>query len=143
MGKRFYTIDYGDLAIDWMDNVLFTVGEVVRKYPDAVQSVVVGRYKGFRWALQYPKEAYSVLARVDDTLDLGRELDAVPAVKELMITPDTKRFGLGYINPVKWDNVGRDMFRTGLLDKMPEVRNSYTEKFSSNVLPKWIETGSR
>jgi len=37
MGKTFYTVDYKDLGIDWMDNVLFTTEEIIKKYPDVVQ----------------------------------------------------------------------------------------------------------
>ena len=53
-----------------------------------------------------------------------------------MITPDTKKNGLGYILPKKWENIAKDMFKAGLLEKMPDVKKLYTEKFSSGVMPK-------
>ena len=172
MGKTFYTIDYKDLGIDWMDNVLFTTEEVIKKYPDIVQTLVAGRYRGFQWAFENPKETFEILKRANDGLDpfvgspapdfgtgektplrgnpeqapasgLGsrrvdfvREMDAVGPLKALMFTPDTKKLGLGYINPKKWENVAKDMFRAGLLDKMPDVKKVYTEKFPSGVMPK-------
>jgi NitT/TauT family transport system substrate-binding protein len=181
MGKTFYTIDYKDLGIDWMDNVLFTTEEVIKKYPDIVQTLVAGRYRGFQWAFGNPKETFEILKRANEGLDpfvgaqapdltmgkeaplrvnpeplglssgrrqapafeLGsrrvdfvREIDAIGPLKALMITPDTKKQGLGYINPKKWENVAKDMFRAGLLDKMPDVKKVYTEKFPSGILPK-------
>ena len=63
-------------------------------------------------------------------------MDAVEPMKALMITADTKKSGLGYINPKKWENVAKDMVKAGLLDKMPDVKKVYTEKFPSNVIPK-------
>jgi hypothetical protein len=63
-------------------------------------------------------------------------MDAVAPMKLLMITPETKRYGLGYIHPKKWENVARDMFKAGLLEKMPDVKKVYTEKFASGVIPK-------
>ncbi len=136
MGKTFYTIDYKDLGIDWMDNVLFTTEEIIKKYPSVVQAVVTGRYKGFRWALENPREAFEILKKSNEGLDYAHEMDAVSPLKALMLTPDTSKMGLGYINPKKWEKVARDMVKGGLLDKMPDVKKTYTEKFPSGVLPK-------
>ncbi|MFB3883706.1 MAG: ABC transporter substrate-binding protein [Thermodesulfobacteriota bacterium] len=136
MGKTFYTIDYKDLGINWMDHVLFTTEEVIKKYPDVVQAVVGGRYKGFKWALQNPKETFEILKKVNESLDFGREMDAVGPVKFLMFTPETKKHGLGYVHPKKWGNVARDLIKGGLLEKMPDTTKIYTEKFPSGVMPK-------
>jgi len=136
MGKMFYTVDYKDLGIDWMDNVLFTTEEIIKKYPEVVQAVVTGRYKGFQWALENPKETFEMLKKINEGLDVAHEMDAVAPMKALMITPDTKKNGLGYILPKKWENVARDMFKAGLLDKMPDVKKVYSEKFPSGVMPK-------
>ena len=136
MGKTFYTVDYKDLGIDWMDNVLFTTEEIIKKYPDVVQAVVTGRYKGFQWALGNPKETFEILKKINEGLDFAHEMDAVAPMKALMITPDTKKNGLGYILPKKWENVARDMFKAGLLEKMPEMKKIYTEKFPSGVMRK-------
>jgi NitT/TauT family transport system substrate-binding protein len=136
MGKPFYTIDYKDLGIDWMDNVLFTTEEIIKKYPEVVQAVVVGRYKGFQWALENPKETFEILKKINEGLDLAHEMDAVDPMKALMITPDTKKQGLGYIQSKKWESIAKDMLKAGLLEKMPDVKKFYTEKFPSGVLPK-------
>lgn len=136
LGKTFYTIDYKDLGIDWMDNVLFTTEEIMKKHPDVVQSVVTGRYKGFQWAFQNPREAFNILKKLNEGLDFAHEMDAVAPLKALMINADTKKYGLGYINPKKWENVARDMFKAGLLEKMPDVKKFYSEKFLSGVIPK-------
>ena len=135
MGKSFYTTDYKDLGIDWMDNVLFTTEEIVKKYPEVVQAVVTGRYKGFKWALDNPKETFEMLKKINDSLDFNHEMDAVDPMRALLITADTKKNGLGYIHPRKWENVAKDMFKTGLMDKMPDVKKAYSDKFPSGVMP--------
>jgi NitT/TauT family transport system substrate-binding protein len=136
MGKKFYTIDYRALSVDWMDNVLFTTAEVIRKHPDVVQAIVTGRYRGFQWVFKNVRETVEFLGRDRAGLDAAREMDAVDPTRALMITPDTKTLGLGYILPKKWDNVARDMVRAGLLDRMPDIRKAYTERFPSGVLPR-------
>jgi len=136
MGKIFYTKDYKELGIDWMDNVLFTTEEIIKKYSDVVQAVVTGRYKGFQWALENPKETFEILKKINEGLDFAHEMDAVDPMKALMITPDTKKQGLGYIQPKKWESVAKDMFKAGLLEKMPDMKKVYIEKFPSGVMPK-------
>ena len=136
MGKKFYTIDYKELGVDWMDNVLFTTEEVIRKHPDAAQAIVTGRYRGFQWVSRNPAEAFDILRRNHEGLEAAREMDAVDPIKALMVTSDTKRGGLGHILPGKWQSVAKDMFRAGQLDRMPDVRKAYTEKFPSGVMPK-------
>jgi NitT/TauT family transport system substrate-binding protein len=135
-GKTFYTVDYKDLGIDWMDNVLFTTEEIMRRHPDVVQALITGRYRGFKWALENPKETFEILKKVNEDLDFVHEMDAISPIKALMITPDTKRHGLGYISPKKWEKVARDMFRAGLLERMPDARGAYTEKFPSGIPPR-------
>lgn len=135
MGKTFYTTDYKDLGIDWMDNVLFTTEEIIKKHPEVVQAVVTGRYKGFKWALENPKETFESLKKINDSLDFNHEMDAVDPMKALVITADTKKNGLGYIHPKKWENVAKDMFKAGVIDKMPDVKKAYTDKFPSGVMP--------
>ncbi len=136
IGKTFYTIDYKDFGIDWMDNILFTTEEIIKKHPDVVQAVVTGRYKGFKWAFENPRETFEILKKVNEGLDFAHEMDAVAPMKLLMITPETKKYGLGYIHPKKWENVARDMFKAGLSEKMPDTKKIYTEKFPSGVMPK-------
>jgi len=136
MNKVFYTIDYRDLGIDWMENVLFTTEEVIRKYPDIVQTVVTGRCKGYKWIFENPREAFETLKKTDEGLNLAREIEAISPMKLLMFTPETKKYGLGHISPKKWENVGRNMFKTGFLEKMPYVKRIYTERFPSGVMPK-------
>jgi len=136
MGKKFYTIDYKDLGIDWMDNVLFTTEDIIKKYPEVVQAVVTGRYKGFLWALENPKGTFDILKKINEGLDFAHEMDAVAPMKALMITPDTRKNGLGYILPKKWEKVAKDMVKAGLLEKVSDVKKVYTEKFASGVMPK-------
>jgi len=136
MKKTFYTTDYKDLGIDWMDNVLFTTEEIIKKHPEVVQAVVTGRYKGFQFSFQNPKETFEILKKFNEGLDFAHEMDAVGPMKALMITAVTKKNGLGYINPKKWNNVAKDMANAGLLEQMPDVKKVYSEKFSSGVVPK-------
>jgi NitT/TauT family transport system substrate-binding protein len=136
MGKTFYTTDYKELGIDWMDNVLFTTEEIIRKHPEVVQAVVTGRYKGFKWALENPKETFDLLKKINDSLDLKHEMDAADPMRLLMVTPDTKKNGLGYIQPKKWENIAKDMLKAGLLDKAADVKKAFSEKFPSAVTPK-------
>jgi NitT/TauT family transport system substrate-binding protein len=136
LGKTFYTVNYKDLGVDWMDNILFTTEDIVKKVPHVVQAVVTGRHKGFRWAIQNPRETIDMMKNINEALDIRREMDAVDPMKALLLTPDTKKYGLGTINPKKWENMANAMVKAGLLEKMPDVKKVYSEKFASGVMPK-------
>ncbi len=133
MGKKFYTVDYKDLGIDWMDHCLITTVEIVKNYPEVVQTVVTARYKGFQWAFQNPKETVELLRKTNGSLSLAREMDAVSPIKSLMKSADTNQFGLGYIQPRRWQAVAKDLLRAGLLEKMPDIERTYTTRFPSSV----------
>jgi NitT/TauT family transport system substrate-binding protein len=122
--------------MDWPDNVLFTTADIVKKVPHVVQAVVTGRYKGFQWAIQNPRETIDMMKNINEALDIRREMDAVDPMKALLLTPDTKKYGLGTINPKKWENMANAMVKAGLLEKMPDVKKVYSEKFVSGVMPK-------
>lgn len=136
MGKTFFTIDYRDLGVDWTDQVLFTTADIVKKVPHVIQAVVTGRYKGLLWAMQNPKEAIDLMKKTREAMDTWREMDAVDPVRVLLITPDTRKQGLGYVNPRKWENVAKAMVKAGLLEKAPDLKKVYSEKFPSGVMPK-------
>jgi NitT/TauT family transport system substrate-binding protein len=136
MGRKFFTVDYRDLGVNWMDNVLFTTEEVIRKHPDVVQAVVTGRYRGFQWALNHPLETFDILKRNHEGLDAVREMDAVDPVRALLVTPETRRKGLGHLLPEKWQSVAKNLFKAGLLKRMPDVEKIYTDKFPSGVMPR-------
>jgi hypothetical protein len=48
-----------------------------------------------------------ILKKINDSLDFNHEMDAVDPMKALVITADTKKNGLGYISPKKWENLLR------------------------------------
>ncbi len=133
-GKTYTTVDYKDLAMESMSDVFFTTEEIIKKYPNVVQAVVTGKYKGFKWALENPGETFEILKKITDGLDLSREMDAVEPMKALMSTADTKKQGFRIHSTEEVGTRGeKRRFKAGLLDKMPDVKRACTEKFQGGV----------
>lgn len=102
--------------MDWPENVLFTTEDVLKKYPSEVRKFVQARYKGFRYALDNPEEAGKILAKYNPNLDIPFELKGLEQIKKIMITPDTQKNGLGYLNTAKLQKMAQQLQAAGLLE---------------------------
>lgn len=114
--EKYYLYSYKDFGVDWPENVLFTTEDVLKKYPSEVRKFVQARYKGFRYALDNPEEAGKILAKYNPNLDIPFELKGLEQIKKIMITPDTQKNGLGYLNTAKLQKMAQQLQAAGLLE---------------------------
>lgn len=114
--EKYYLYSYKDFGVDWPENVLFTTEDVLKKYPGEVRKFVQARYKGFRYALDNPQEAGRILAKYNPNLDIPFELAGLEQIKKIMVTPDTQKNGLGYVNTAKLQKMAQQLQAAGLLD---------------------------
>jgi NitT/TauT family transport system substrate-binding protein len=135
--EKYWEYAYTDFGIDWPENVVFTTEEVIRKHPKAVQAFVTGRYQGYKYALGHRHEAVKILLQSNSNLrgQEPHELVGMEAIATVMVTDDTKKHGLGYIDPAGWERVGRDLTRAGIFPAVPNVKAAYTVEFKSGVMP--------
>ena len=129
--------EHGERRIDWPENVVFTTEEIVKKYPEAVQAFVTGRYQGYRYALANRQEAVQILIKYNSNLkgSEAHELEGMDAIAAIMITDSSKKNGLGYVDPAGWERVAKDMARAKLFAAVPNYRAAFTTKFPSKVMP--------
>ncbi|MDW8090771.1 MAG: ABC transporter substrate-binding protein, partial [Meiothermus sp.] len=108
--------DYKDFGVDWPENVLFTTEEVLKKYPGEVRKFVQARYRGFRYALDNPQEAGQILLKYNPNLDIPFELAGLEQIRKIMVTPETQKHGLGYLNVAKLQRMAQQLYAAGLVD---------------------------
>jgi NitT/TauT family transport system substrate-binding protein len=134
---RFWQYSFADFGIDWPENIVFTTEAIVRRHPTVVQAFVTGRYRGYRRALANRDEAVQTLLRYNPDLkgQERHELEGMAAIASVMVTPASRKNGLGWIDPAGWERVGRDLTRAGLLPGSPNVKAAYTRAFPSGVTP--------
>ncbi len=135
--EKYHQYSFKDFGIDWPENIVFTTAEVVRKHPKVVQAFVTGRYKGYKWALANREETVKTLVKYNTNLKGGEahELEGMGPIESVMVTPESKQHGLGYVDTAGWDRVARDLTKAGFYAKAPDVKSAYTTKFPSGVMP--------
>jgi len=133
----YFVYTFPDFGIDWPENVLFTTEDIVRKYPEAVQAFVTGRYQGYKYALANRRETFQILLKYNSNLKGGEahELEGMAAIETIMVAETSRKNGLGYIDPAGWERVAKDMMKANLFKAMPDHKGAFTTKFPSKVMP--------
>lgn len=134
---EYWQYSFADFGIDWPENVVFTTEDVVKKSPKVVQAFVTGRYQGYKYALARRDEAVQILVKSNSSLK-GREaheLEGIEAIASVMVTPETKKNGLGWIDPAGWERIGRDLTKAGFYASAPNVNAAHRTEFRSGVTP--------
>ncbi len=134
---KYWQYAYTDFGIDWPENVLFTTEEILRKHPKVVQAFVIGRYKGYQHALANRPEAVQTLLKYNSNLkgQEQHELEGMEAIASIMVTPETRKHGLGWVDPAGWERVARDLTKAGFYPAPPDVKRAFTTEFRSGVTP--------
>ncbi|MGH7325090.1 MAG: ABC transporter substrate-binding protein [Candidatus Rokuibacteriota bacterium] len=134
---KYWQYTYTDFGIDWPENVLFTTEEILRKHPKVVQAFVTGRSKGYQHALANRPEAVQTLLKYNSNLkgQEQHELEGMEAIASIMVTPETQKHGLGWVDPAGWERVARDLTKAGFYPAPPDVKRAFTTEFRSGVTP--------
>jgi len=135
--EKFWTYSFSSFGIDWPENLVFTTEDVVKKHPKAIQAFVAGRYKGYKHALANRDGAVQTLLKYNSNLkgQEKHELEGMEAIASVMVTPETRAKGLGYIDGAGWDRVARDLTKAGFYTAAPNVKAAYRTEFPSGVTP--------
>lgn len=133
---KYYVYSYtDDFKMKWPENVVFTTEDIISKYPQVVQQFITGHYSGFQYAFSYRNEAADILLKYNKNLDKAHEIAGMDFLHSIMVTPATRKNGLGYVDPGAWTQLARDLTRAGFYKSTPNYRAAYSTKFPSGVKP--------
>lgn len=133
---NYYQYSYADdFGMQWPEHVLFTTEKTVRDYPQIVQQFVTGHYRGLQYALDNRDDAAGILLKYNPSLDRANEIEAMEFLATIVQTPATKQYGLGYIDPMAWNRLTRDLVSARIFLSVSNVAAAYTTKFPSGVKP--------
>lgn len=91
-------IKWADHGFDLYSNVLLTSDEFARSNPKLVRGFVQATIRGHQAAFEAPDEAIALMLKLQPTLDRDVARAELDIVKELMLTEETKRQGIGWFN---------------------------------------------
>ena len=134
--EKYYLYSYSDdFKMKWPENVVFTTEDIIRKYPQVVRQFIAGHYKGFQYAFSNRSEAADILLKYNKNLDKAHEIAGMDFLFSVMVTPATRKNGLGYVDPSAWTQLAKDLTRAGFYKSTPSYKAAYTSKFPSSVKP--------
>jgi NitT/TauT family transport system substrate-binding protein len=115
-------VTFGDIVKDFHTHVLFARDQLVRDNPDLVQRFVRGWFKSVAYMRAHKEFGVKIAAK---TLDMSES--AVSRAYDLEI--GTMLSGDGAFNPKAIEIIRGSLVELGILDKVPEAKDLYTDRF--------------
>ncbi|MSP13228.1 MAG: myristoyl transferase [Chloroflexi bacterium] len=124
-GKQVWQLDVADY-INLVANGLITNEDTLKKEPQLVQAVVRASWKGLKYTLDHPDEAFDISLKY--VPEAAQQKESQRAVLNATL-PFWKANDLGYSDNNAWQISEKFMREAGLLPQDVEVAKAYTNQF--------------
>jgi NitT/TauT family transport system substrate-binding protein len=134
-GTELRTYLLADHGLKLYSNGIVTTEGYLAKNPDIVKSFVKASLRGWQFALHNAKKAAEDQIKYIPSLNVAKSVAEIAVVKNLAVTPDVEKHGLGWFDPAEMKssldfvikNVGisgtppvaTDLYATGFLPSPP------------------------
>ena len=124
--SMIYSSDY----IPAYPDVIFARSDYIDKNPDTVRKFVRATMKGLQFQVDNPtKTVLNVLKYGQEGLNAEQLTWRMGKQNPLATSSDTKTNGLGYMNPLKWQNLANQMVETAEIKQAPNVNDMMTNDY--------------
>lgn len=89
---------YADYNLRFYANGIITTDEMIQKNPDLVRRFVAGIVEGAQYTFDHPEESCEILRKHAPSVDQDVCLLEVAQVKDLALTDEQKKNGIGYMS---------------------------------------------
>jgi len=129
-GKKLTRFAFADAGMDMYANGIATASETIRKDPEMVRRFVAATLKGVQYAFDHPEEAGQIMNRAHPEVAADVAAGETRIVRELAVTDDTRRLGLGAIDAARMEKT-RDLLSDALeLPQRTPVDELYAPGFT-------------
>ncbi|MFQ5915197.1 MAG: ABC transporter substrate-binding protein [Nitrospinota bacterium] len=128
-------IAYADYGVDIYANGLITQDGRIAKNPDQVRAMTKATFEGVAFTLKNPTKAMNILLEHSPSLNRKNTKEGLEMSFELLLTPDTRKLGIGYMSREKVTRTRDVIARFMKLKKVIPVDDIYTMKFLPKILP--------
>ncbi len=90
-------IEYSDFGLNAYGSGFATSEDVIKKRPDVVKKFLRAAYRGFEFAMANPEQAADIIVKAFPTTDRGVALAQIQDINDLLIDPQARDKGLGYM----------------------------------------------
>ncbi len=121
-------IKWADHGFDLYSNALLVSEEFIRSNPRLVRGFVQATIRGHHAAFEAPDEAIAIMLKQNPTMDREVARAELDIVKDLTITEETKRHGIGWFNE-KTLQTSVDWVAEVFKVEKPPLASIYTKEF--------------
>lgn len=105
-GKVWKAMRYADYGILSYSDVIFATGKTIKEKPDLVKGYVRAVARGMQFILDNPAPSVDLVAKFPEQIEPADKLTWRWKIQnELFVSEDTKKNGLLWMNPAKWDEM--------------------------------------
>jgi len=125
---RLNIMKWADYGFELYNNGLLVSDELIRSKPQMVRGFVQATVRGLQYTFEHPDEAASIMLKHNPTMDREVIRGEIDLVKDLALTDDAKKHGLGWMNEKTMQATVDAVAEVFKVDK-PALASLYTNEF--------------
>ncbi len=115
-----------DYGVHLYGDVLYTTDQLIRDNPELVLRFVRATLKGWRWAVENPREAGKFALKYNPNLNAEHQADIMQASVPLI---HTGKDPIGWMQAEVWEGMHAMLLKQKILSKTVDLNNVFTMKF--------------
>lgn len=115
-----YSIIYPYIhGVDFYGDTLFTSRAQIKENPDRVNRFVKASLRGWKYALEHPKEMVEIISEQFGSLKSKEHLGYEAGTLKTLILPKLVR--IGHSNPSRWEQIGEEFKKQGMVKQTKDL----------------------
>ncbi|MBI2880368.1 MAG: ABC transporter substrate-binding protein [Candidatus Tectomicrobia bacterium] len=135
VGEEVAYMWYSDYGLDIYGLAVISSEQWMRTNPDLLRRFLKASYEGIRWAMEHPAEGIEMFLKRRPALDRASTLRTWSIAQTLMITPVSKKHGLGYMDREKMKLTRDIIAKFEGVKGTVELEDLYTNDFLPGIFP--------
>ncbi|MEP9379463.1 ABC transporter substrate-binding protein [Aquabacter sp. CN5-332] len=120
---------FADYGLDLYGDGIIVKTDLIKSNPDLIKRFMAATLKGSQYAFDHPEEAITIMRKTNPEIDADVGKAELLDTKQLAMTDEVAKHGLGYIDAKHMENV-RDIVTKALnLNRSVPVEEIYTLEF--------------
>jgi NitT/TauT family transport system substrate-binding protein len=119
-------VEYSDYGLNAYGSGFAATEDTIAKKPDLVKRFLKAAYKGYEFALANPDQAADIMIKMYPAVDRGVGLQQIKEINDLIVDPQAKDRGLGYMRDDRFKSTGQFVDKAFALNGKVKVEDMYT-----------------
>ena len=126
---QFNVMKYSDYGVHFYGNTIFASHDFITKKPAQLAAFLRAINRGLRDTVADPNAAIEAVMKENPILEKPTEQRALKMVLDLIVTPESRKNGLGSVDPARLASQVDDLTFAFNIASKPDARHMYTAEF--------------